>query len=196
MLANSGSMVRCRDIGSYLSAGGIPVSRSRLDVVVETIAGLAVSTDILGLLANIRPTQKCFLGILKRMQANRAQGDERCSVGIACITTAHKLFLLLIVKKDRVCKKPTVWSSVIPGGGLNLFLGFLPHLSSTPRGGLGTFWRRICTAPSAFRPPRLLCGRAASYGSIIVWKYQEAAYSIFKVRQLRACPPFGGSPLL
>ena len=50
----------------------------------------------------------------------------------------------------------------------------LPHLSSTPRGELGTFWRRICTAPSAFRPPRLLCGRAASYGSVIVWKYQEA----------------------
>ena len=47
-------------------------------------------------------------------------------------------------------------------------------MSSTPRGGLGTFWRRICTAPSAFRPPRLLCGRAASYGSIIVWKYQKA----------------------
>src|SRR5699024_10101407 len=47
MLANSGSMVRCRDIGSYLSTGVIPVSRSRLDVVVETIAGLAVSTDIL-----------------------------------------------------------------------------------------------------------------------------------------------------
>ena len=31
-------------------AGAIPVSRSRLDVVVETIAGVAVSTDILGLL--------------------------------------------------------------------------------------------------------------------------------------------------
>ena len=73
---------------------------------------------------------------------------------------------------------------MIPGGGLKLFLGFLPHLSSTPRGGLGTFWRRICTAPSAFRPPRLLCGRAASYGSIIVWKYQEAAYSPFKVLKL------------
>ena len=84
---------------------------------------------------------------------------------------------------------------MIPGGGLNLFLGFLPHLSSTPRGGLGTFWRRICTAPSAFRPPRLLCGRAASYGSIIVWKYQEAAYSPFKVHQLRACPPLWGEAL-
>ena len=46
-------------------------------------------------------------------------------------------------------------------------------MSSTPRGGLGTFWRRICTAPSAFRPPRLLHGRAASYGSIIVWQFQE-----------------------
>ena len=52
-------------------------------------------------------------------------------------------------------------------------LRFFPHLSSTPRGRLGTFWRRIRTAPSAFRPPRLLCGRAASYGSIIVWKFQE-----------------------
>ena len=73
--------------------------------------------------------------------------------------------------------------------------GFLPYLSSTPRGGLGTFWRRICTAPSAFRPPRLLCGRAASYGSIIVWKYQEAAYSPFKVHRLRACPPLLGETL-
>ncbi len=67
---------------------------------------------------------------------------------------------------------------------LPLMILVLPHLSSTPRGGLGTFWRRTCTAPSAFQPPRLLHGRAASYGSIIVWKYQEAAYSIFKV------PPF------
>ena len=74
MLANSGSMVRCRDIGSYLSTGVIPVSRSRLDVVVETIAGLAVSTDIFDLLVNIRPTQKCFLGVLECVQANRAQG--------------------------------------------------------------------------------------------------------------------------
>ena len=106
MLANSGSMVRCRDIGSYLSAGGIPVSRSRLDVVVETIAGLAVSTDIFDLLVNVRPTQKCFLGVLERVQANRAQGDEGCSVGIACITTAHKLFLLLIVKKIGYVKSP------------------------------------------------------------------------------------------
>ena len=57
---------------------------------------------------------------------------------------------------------------------LPLMILVLPHLSSTPRGGLGTFWRRICTAPSAFRPPRLLHGRAASYGSIIVWKFQEA----------------------
>ena len=33
----------------------------------------------------------------------------------------------------------------------------------------------------AFWTSRLLCGQAASYGSIIVWKYQKAAYSIFKV---------------
>ena len=55
-----------------------------------------------------------------------------------------------------------------------LILGSSLHLSSTPRGGLGTFWRRTCTAPSAFQPPRLLHGRAASYGSVIIWKYQEA----------------------
>ena len=95
MLANSGSMVRCRDIGSYLSSGAIPVSRSRLDVVVETIAGLAVSTDIFDLLVNVRPTQKCFLSVLECVQANRAQGDEGCSIDIACVTTAHRFFLLL-----------------------------------------------------------------------------------------------------
>ena len=41
-----------------------------------------------------------------------------------------------------------------------------------------------------------LIGRAASYGSIIVWKYQKAAYSLFKVHWLRACPPVWGRPLL
>ena len=69
-----------------------------LDVIVKTIAGLAVSTDILSLLANICPTQECFLGVLKRMQANRAQGDEGCSIDIACVTTAHSVFLLYIEK--------------------------------------------------------------------------------------------------
>ena len=58
MLTNSESMVRCRDIGSYLSTGAIPVSRSRLDVIVKTIAGLAERTDILGLLVDIRPAQE------------------------------------------------------------------------------------------------------------------------------------------
>ena len=50
------------------------------------------------LLANICPTQECFLGVLKRMQANRAQGDEGCSIDIACVTTAHSVFLIYIEK--------------------------------------------------------------------------------------------------
>ena len=100
------------------------MSRSRLDIVVETIAGLAVSTDIFDLLMNVRPTQKCFLGVLERVQANRAQGDEGCSIDIACVTTAHRVFLLCM--ENLVCKKPTVWGFVIPGGGLKLFLGFPP----------------------------------------------------------------------
>ena len=98
MLANSGSMVRCCNIGSYLSTGGVSVSRSRLDIIVETIAGLTVSTDIFGLLMNIRPTQKCFLGVLERVQTNWAQGHEGYGIGIACVTTAHRVFLLCVEK--------------------------------------------------------------------------------------------------
>ena len=33
-------------------------SRSRLDVIVKTVAGLAERTDILGLLVDIRPAQE------------------------------------------------------------------------------------------------------------------------------------------
>ena len=64
MPSNSGSMVRCRDISSYLSMDAVSVSRSRLDIIIETIAALAVSTDILGLLVNICPAQECFPGVL------------------------------------------------------------------------------------------------------------------------------------
>jgi hypothetical protein len=56
---------------------------------------------------------------------------------------------------------------------------FLLFVLDTPE--VGTFQRRICTAPLASQPPRLLSDRAANYGSIIVWKYRKAASSIFKV---------------
>jgi hypothetical protein len=56
---------------------------------------------------------------------------------------------------------------------------FLLFVLDTPE--VGTFRRRICTAPLASQPPRLLSDRAANYGSIIVWKYRKAASSIFKV---------------
>ena len=79
---------------------------------------------ILSLLANIRPTQVCFSDILECVQTNRAQGDEGCSIDIACVTTAHRVFLLCM--ENLVCKKPTVWGFVIPGSGLKLFLGFPP----------------------------------------------------------------------
>ena len=161
-------MVRCGDIGSYLSTGGVSVSRSRLDVIVETIAALAVSTDILGLLVNVCPAQKCFLGILKRVQTDRTQGHEGCRIDFVYIVTAHRFSSFYrYVKAHRL-------GFCTPGRWAEILFGSLPYLSSTPRGGLGTFWRRICTAPSAFRPPRLLCGPG--------W--------------LRACPSVWRKPLL
>ena len=67
------------------------MSRSRLDVVVETIAALAVSTDILGLLVNVCPAQECFPGVLKCVQASRTQGYKGCQIDFVSITTAHKI---------------------------------------------------------------------------------------------------------
>ena len=43
---------------------------------------------------------------------------------------------------------------------------FLLFVLDTPE--VGTFRRRICTAPLASQPPRLLSDRAANYGSIII----------------------------
>ena len=68
------------------------MSRSRLDIIVKTIAALAVSTDILGLLVNVCPAQKCFLGILKRVQTDRTQGHEGCRIDFVYIVTAHRFY--------------------------------------------------------------------------------------------------------
>ena len=61
-----------------------------LGIVVKPIAGLAVGADILGPLAQIGAVQSCSLGILKGMQADRTQRDERYGIQIARVTTAHR----------------------------------------------------------------------------------------------------------
>ena len=59
--------------------------------------------------------------------------------------------------------------------------GVLPYLSSTPRGGLGTFWRRICTAPSAFgRPAFFMAGPRITEVSLS-GSTRRLSYSVFKV---------------
>ena len=65
-------------------------------------------------------------------------------------------------------------------GGLKSTV-FLLFVLDTPE--VGTFRRRICTAPLASQPPRLLSDRAANYGSIIVLSTRRLNYSAFKVRE-------------
>src|SRR5699024_6837443 len=174
--SNSGSMVRCGDIGSYLSMGGVSVSRSRLDVIVETIAGLAVSTDIFGLLVNVCPAQECFPGVLKRVQTDLTQGHKRCRIDFVYIVTAHKIVLLLWV-----CKKPTVWGSVPLGGGLKSGLGPSPICPRRP----GEGWE---PSGGGFAPLHRPFGRPAFFVAgprvtevSLSGSTRRLNYSVFKV---------------
>ena len=54
-----------------------------LNVVVEPIAGLAVSTSILAALAQVCAAQCRALGILEGMQADRAQRNQGCGIEVA-----------------------------------------------------------------------------------------------------------------
>ena len=54
---------------------------------------------------------------------------------------------------------------------LNLRMNMIKGLAYSPSApcewGMN-IWQRTCTASLAFQPPRLLCDRAANYGSIII----------------------------
>src|SRR5699024_7193307 len=88
LLGNSGSIFSRRSIGFGLPPVRVSVNH-RLGIVVKPMTGLAVGTDILGLLAQISATQRCAPGILEGMQADRTQRDEGYGIQIARVATAH-----------------------------------------------------------------------------------------------------------
>jgi len=45
-------------------------------------------------------------------------------------------------------------------------------------------WQRTCTASLAFQPPRLLCDRAANYGSIIIGVPDDGTIQFSKVPEV------------
>ena len=128
---------------------------------------------------------------LKGIQTNRAEGSQAGFVYAVVIKSTHIDFLHIGILMGNV-KPPAEKSST---GGLKNTV-FLLFVLDTPE--VGTFRRRICTAPLASQPPRLLSDRAANYGSIIVWKYRKAASSIFKVHGTASglSSPVRGVPLL
>jgi hypothetical protein len=145
-----------------------------LYIIIETIANLAVGADILDLLLRVYAPDANALCPLKGIQTNRAEGSQAGFVYAVVIKSTHIDFLHIGILMGNV-KPPAEKSST---GGLKSTV-FLLFVLDTPE--VGTFRRRICTAPLASQPPRLLSDRAANYGSIIVWKYRKAASSIFKV---------------
>ena len=130
------------------------MSRSRLDIIVKTIAALAVSTDILGLLVNVCPAQKCFLGILKRVQTDRTQVHEGCRIDFVYIVTAHRFssfYRYVRAHRLRFCTL---------GGRLKSCLGFLPLFVLDAPGRVGTFWRGFAPLHRPFgRPAFFVAGR-------------------------------------
>ena len=70
---------------------------------------------------------------------------------------------------------------------------FLLFVLDTPE--VGTFQRRICTAPLASQPPRLLSDRAANYGSIIVWKYLKLHIQFSRAAGMKSSLYFTASSL-
>ena len=56
----------------------------------------------------------------------------------------------------------------VPGSSrINMIKGLAYSPSAPCEWGIN-IWQRTCTASLAFQPPRLLCDRAANYGSIII----------------------------
>ena len=56
----------------------------------------------------------------------------------------------------------------VPGSSrINMIKGLAYSPSAPCEWGMN-IWQRTCTASLAFQPPRLLCDRAANYGSIII----------------------------
>ena len=56
----------------------------------------------------------------------------------------------------------------VPGSSrINMIKGLAYSPSAPYEWGIN-IWQRTCTASLAFQPPRLLCDRAANYGSIII----------------------------
>jgi hypothetical protein len=132
-----------------------------LYIIIETIANLAVGADILDLLLRVCAPDANALCPLKGIQANRAEGSQAGFVYAVVIKSTHIDFLHIGILMGNV-KPPAEKSST---GGLKNTV-FLLFVLDTPE--VGTFRRRICTAPLASQPPRLLSDRAANYGSIIV----------------------------
>ena len=145
-----------------------------LHIIIETIANLAVGSDLLDLVLRVCAPDANALCPLKGIQTNRAEGSQAGFVYAVVIKSTHIDFLHIGILMGNV-KPPAEKSST---GGLKNTV-FLLFVLDTPE--VGTFRRRICTAPLASQPPRLLSDRAANYGSIIVWKCRKAASSIFKV---------------
>ena len=83
----------------------------------------------------------------------------------------------------------------VPGSSrINMIKGLAYSPSAPCEWGMN-IWQRTCTASLAFQPPRLLCDRAANYGSIIIWKYLKLHIQFSRSARLRLPLPFGGGPL-
>ena len=86
----------------------------------------------------------------------------------------------------------------VPGSSrINMIKGLAYSPSAPCEWGIN-IWQRTCTASLAFQPPRLLCDRAANYGSIIIGvpddgtiqfsKNMSADISFSGFRHLVNCP--------
>ena len=76
----------------------------------------------------------------------------------------------------------------VPGSSrINMIKGLAYSPSAPYEWGIN-IWQRTCTASLAFQPPRLLCDRAANYGSIIIGVPDDGTIQFSRFMRLDVFP--------